>query len=102
VIKSKYFSESDLQRFVSDSEQEIDLREVQRAEAHRMQAITDFIANPANKHILDADPMVQKIRAHGTPAQPLRSAAPQHLQTSSAPAYKSRAQLEQEKPWLLA
>jgi hypothetical protein len=46
VIKSKYFSESDLQRFVSESEQEIDLREVQRAEAHRMQAITDFIANP--------------------------------------------------------
>jgi hypothetical protein len=76
MIRSKYFSESELQRFVTETEQEVDLRAAQREEQQRLQAITDFIANPANAHILDADPMVQKIRAHGTPAQPLRSAAP--------------------------
>jgi hypothetical protein len=90
---SKYFTDAEIRQLVQETESEIDSREAQRAEHRRIQAITAWINDPKNKSIIDADPMVQKLRAMN-----------QHAQQTPAQAvptgYKSRQQLEAERPWL--
>ena len=80
MIKSRYYSESELQRIVSDTELELDRREAQRAEEQRMQAFTAWANDPRNKSIIDNDPMVQKLRAMSNPAPQRQAPAPQPVQ----------------------
>ena len=102
---AKYFSPQEINRIVAETEAEIDAREAQRAEQQRMQAITAWISDPKNKAIIDADPTVQKLRAmNPAPQRPVPVPARQPAQYTPAPAsparYKSRQQLEAERPWL--
>lgn len=48
MIKSRYYSESELQRIVSDTELELDRREAQRAEAERLEKVRQWAADPRN------------------------------------------------------
>jgi hypothetical protein len=104
---AKYFSPQEIARIVAETEAEIDAREAQRAEQQRMQQITAWINDPRNKAVIDSDPMVKALRAlpmrgatapaqHGTLAQ--RTPAP--TSTPAPTGYKSRQQLEKERPWL--
>jgi hypothetical protein len=100
---SKYFTDSEIRRLVAETEAELDAREAQRAEQQRMQQITAWINDPRNKATIDNDPMVKKLRAMGSPAPASPRTAPQPVQHTVAPAptpYKSRQQLEKERPWL--
>jgi hypothetical protein len=100
---AQYFSPQEINRIVAETEAEIDAREAQRAEQQRMQQITAWINDPKNKAAIDNDPMVKKLRAMGSPAPLSPRTAPQPVQHTVAPApmpYKSRQQLEKERPWL--
>jgi hypothetical protein len=77
AITSKHFSEPDLQRIVREVEEEVDRRAIQQDADRRLQEVISFINNPANKHIIDADPAVQRIRAMGQPQQPAKPPQPQ-------------------------
>lgn len=76
----------------------------QEFEEARLARIRDYMANPANAAAIAQDPMVKAIRAlpersqTSTPAgAPVQRTAP----TTVAPSgYKSRQQLEAERPWL--
>jgi hypothetical protein len=92
---SKYFTDAEIRQLVQETEAEIDRRQAQQAEHRRMQAITAWINDPRNKSVIDADPMVQKLRAMNQPMQQAQAPA-------AATGYKSRQQLEAERPWLRA
>ena len=102
MIKSRYYNESELQRIVADTEAELD----RRANQQRIDAMIAWVNDPANKHIVDNNPMVQKLRAmsNPVPAQtqpPAQRIAPVPASPSALPSgYKSRQQLEAERPWL--
>jgi hypothetical protein len=99
---SKYFTDSEIRRLVAETEAELDARNAAALEQQRMQAITAWINDPKNKATIDNDPMVKKLRAMGSPPASPRT-APQPVQHTVAPAptpYKSRQQLEKERPWL--
>jgi hypothetical protein len=101
---AKYFSPQEINRIVAETEAEIDALEAQRAEQQRMHAITAWINDPKNKQVIDNDPTVKKLRAMGNPPPQRQTPTPQPMRYTPAPvaptAYKSRQQLERERPWL--
>jgi hypothetical protein len=74
---ARYFSPQDISRTVAETEAELDQREAQRAEEHRMQQITAWINDPRNEHIIDNDPMVKRLchTKPGTGTRPTANAA---------------------------
>lgn len=99
----RYFTPAEVEAHVREVEQELDKRAAQQANELHDQQIAAWIADPKNKAVIDADPMVRALRAMPQPAQD--GAAAQRT-VAPAPAvapftgYKSRAQLEKERPWL--
>jgi hypothetical protein len=107
MIKSRYYSPEELQTLVSQTEDQLDRMQhearlnegIARLEAY-MAAHPDEVAN---------DPLVKSLRAlparpgvASAPAvQPVPApAAPAPAQTTAPTRYKTRADLEREKPWL--
>jgi hypothetical protein len=105
MIKSRYYSPQELQTILSEAEDELDRRQnesrfnegIARLEAY-MAAHPEEVAN---------DPMVKALRAMPTRggAAPAQYTAP--VQRTVAPTgtpapttYKSRQELEKERPWL--
>jgi uncharacterized protein YciW len=76
-ITSKYFDEAQLQRLVTETEQEIDRRSIQQEADARLQQMINYINDPANKATIDNDPAVQRLRAMGQPEQPAKPSQPQ-------------------------
>jgi hypothetical protein len=102
----RYFTPAEVEAHVREVEQELDKRAAQQANQLHDQQIAAWIADPKNKAVIDADPMVRALRAMPQPAQPAQHGAPAQRIVAPAPAvarstgYKSRAQLEKERPWL--
>jgi hypothetical protein len=103
MIKSRYYSPEELQKLVSETEDQLDRMQhearlnegIARLEAY-MAAHPDEVAN---------DPLVKSLRAlpaaPGITPAPAVQPAPAPTPVAPAPSgYKSRAQLEREKPWL--
>jgi hypothetical protein len=106
---SKYFTDAEIKRLVKESEDEIDRREAQRQSDARLAMQLAWINDPANKARIDSDPIVQYLRANdpkrsqpNVPSQTPRLTPHTAHTTPSGlpPGYKSRAQLERERPWL--
>jgi hypothetical protein len=79
-IQSKYFDEHQLQRLVTETEQEIDRRSIQEEADARLQQMINYINDPANKAKIDSDPAVQRLRAMSQPQQPAKPSQPQRPQ----------------------
>jgi hypothetical protein len=101
MIKSRYYSQSDLQQIVSDTEAELDRREQAAFEERRLAELQAYInAHPdevANSPLVKALNAIPQ-RTQGTIPATVQRTAPAPAPVSSG--YKSRAQLEREKPWL--
>jgi hypothetical protein len=104
---SKYFTPQQIEQIVADTEREIEASEAADFEQQRMRAIIAWINDPRNKATIDADPRVKALRAmpmRGASATAQHSAPVQRTvgpATTPAPTgYKSRQQLEKERPWL--
>jgi hypothetical protein len=102
----RYFTPADVDAHVREVERELDRRAEQETNAAHDAQIAAWIADPRNKAAIDADPMVRALRAMPQPAQPTQHNAPaqrnaaQHAPMVPSSGYKSRAQLEKERPWL--
>jgi len=100
AYQPRYYSPEQLERIVRETEQELDRRATQRADADRLEKVRQWAADPSNAQQLAS------IRAEFdkvAPKRPTQPHAPVHPQASSAPnapGYKTRAQLEAERPWL--
>jgi hypothetical protein len=106
---SKYFSDAEIKQLVKESEDEIDRREAQREADQRLAMQLAWINDSANKARIDADPLVQYLRANDPQrTQPNVPSQTPRLTPHTAPTtpsglpigYKDRATLEREKPWL--
>lgn len=103
----KYFTPQEVDAHVREVERQLDEQAAQQANQLRDQQIAAWINDPKNKAAIDADPMVRALRAMPQPGQaPAQHTVPAKRSAAPAPAvapstgYKSRAQLEKERPWL--
>jgi hypothetical protein len=102
----KYFTDAEVVAHVQAVERQLDEQAAQQANAARDAQIAAWINDPKNKAAIDSDPMVRALRAMPQPAQPAQhdAAAQRTVVPAAAVApstgYKSRAQLERERPWL--
>ena len=96
----KYHTPAEYDQIIRETEAEMDRRLEKQAEADGLAKVAAWAADPANSQQL------AKIRAEFDKVAPQRPTQPQAPQRPPAPAapptpgYKSRAQLEAEKPWL--
>jgi hypothetical protein len=105
---SQYFTKPEIERIVAETEAELIAREAKAEAEARLARMQAWIADPANKDVVDSHPMVQAIRRaparpggwYNDAPQPSQRTAPVPTAAPAPTGYKSREQLEREKPWL--
>ena len=101
MIKSRYYNEQELQQIVSETESQIERMHDEARLNEGLARLEQYMREHSDE--VSRDPMVQALRR----IQP-QGAAPALVAQPTAPApvapapsgYKSRAQLERERPWL--
>ena len=103
----KYFTPEMVDAEVREVERILDEQKQKELEDARLARLRDYMNNPANKQTIENDPLVRAIRSlpertqGSTPARAVPAVQPAPAPAAPAPsAYKSRAQLERERPWL--
>jgi hypothetical protein len=103
---AKYFSPQEINRIVAETEAEIDQREAQRIERINEERFAAYVNDPRNAEEVNNHPVVKALRqlpatpgwGLTAPQRPQRTIAP--TSTPAPTGYKSRQQLEKERPWL--